>query len=341
MSLTQTRSHAARSSARSAAASPKRCDLCEGTRFDLIGERDRRGEVLHTAICLQCGLVCHMAIPSEEKLAEFYARDYRREYHGEATPSPRRVMRAWKNAQRIYRQLVPHLRQSDCIFEVGAGIGCNVKLFEVHGHDASGIEPNVGFQRFSAEELRAQVHNADLFTLADGRRYDLVLLVHVIEHFRSPRAALERIHGLLRPGGRLYVECPNLAAPFARPGRLFHFAHVHNFTPATLRMLARRCGYEIEQAFSDDGDPNLQMLLRRSEGVESSPWNVEYGSEYARRTLAALHKHNAVTYHLRGRYLRDRAAKLVGYLKERLFAGPFVSRLIAQCRRSAGPPCAT
>ena len=329
MSIVQTRPGRTRWRSPLAADAAKRCDLCDGTRFDLIGERDRRGDVLHTAICLRCGLVCHMTVPSDAELAEFYRRDYRREYHGETTPSPRRVMRAWKNAERIYRQLAPHVEPADTVFEVGAGIGCNVKAFELHGHDASGIDPNLGFQAFSAECLQARVACGDLFDVAAGRQYDLVLLVHVIEHFRSPRRALERIHGLLRQGGQLYVECPNLTAPFARPGQMFHFAHVHNFTPASLRMMAWRCGYEVQQVFSDEDDPNLRMLLQRS--VAAGMLRID--TDHAAQTLAALCRYNAWTYFLRWRYVQDRAAKVAGYLGERLLARSFVRRLAARCRR--------
>lgn len=307
----------------------KTCDLCDGTRFDLIGQHDRHGNVLHTGICLRCGLVCHMAIPSERELAEFYAKDYRREYHGEITPSARRVARAWKNAQRIYRQLAPFMRPDDAVFEVGAGIGCNVKIFERHGHDASGIEPNEGFFDFSVRSLKTRLTKAELFDMAAQPQFDLVLLVHVIEHFHSPRRALAHIHALLRPGGRLYVECPNLAAPFARPGKLFHVAHVHNFTPASLRMMAQRCGFEVERTFSDVADPNLQKLWRRQE--TRAPLEME--SANVSRTLATLRKYNFLTYHLRRRYLVERVRKMCGYLGEHLFARAHVRRLVERCQR--------
>ena len=65
-------------------------------------------------------------------------------------------------------------------------------------------------------ELRADVNVADLFEQKPIPSHDLVLLVHVIEHFRSPHRALDAIRKLLPEGGRLYVECPNFGAPVAR-----------------------------------------------------------------------------------------------------------------------------
>ena len=97
----------------------KQCDLCNGTRFELISKRDRRGKPLDTGMCCDCGLVAHWNIPTDDELNAFYATRYRREYHGETTPSARRVMRAWRNGLRIYRLLKPWLNPEDEVFEIG------------------------------------------------------------------------------------------------------------------------------------------------------------------------------------------------------------------------------
>jgi 2-polyprenyl-3-methyl-5-hydroxy-6-metoxy-1,4-benzoquinol methylase len=303
----------------------KRCDLCRGSEFELIARLDRKGKELLTDICIACGLVSHRTIPTDEQLAEFYARDYRRQYHGEATPSARRVMRAWKNGERIYSQLAAYLTPGSDVFEVGAGIGCTVKHFERQGHAAGGIEPNQGFQAFAQRRLRARVAGGFLFDLPPAPRHDCLLLIHVIEHLRSPRAALEHLHAMLRPEGLLYVECPNLAAPFATRSRLFHFAHIYNFTPMTLAALARSCGFETVQWFTRPDDPDLQVLLRR---VESRRLQID--PQNCRATKEAIARYNTLTYHLRWRYLLARAKKLAGYIDEHLRSEHFVQRLLGE-----------
>ena len=114
-------------------------------------------------------MVSHRQIPTEAELAEFYATQYRWAYHREITPSPRRIMRAWRNGQRIYRQVAPWLTPRSSVLDVGAGIGCTVKVFEQQGHDASGIEPNDGFHAYSQEQLQAAVAKEFLFDLRPGR----------------------------------------------------------------------------------------------------------------------------------------------------------------------------
>ncbi|MCH8046446.1 MAG: class I SAM-dependent methyltransferase [Planctomycetes bacterium] len=307
----------------------KHCDLCGRTSFEPVGRLDRKGRELHTAVCTYCGLVAHAEIPSEAQLNEFYASDYRRQYHQEITPSDRRVMRAWQSGQRILRQLAPLIEDDHSVFEVGAGIGCTVKLFELAGYEASGIEPGGGFQDFSARRLHAKVEDRFLFDLPAEPAHDVVLLVHVIEHFRSPRAALQHIHAMLKPGGRVYVECPNLAAPFARRNKLFHFAHIHNFTPTTLIGLARRCGFELLWRFSTDDDPNLQMLLGRTDSLRQ-----EVDPDGYLQTITALSSCSDLRYHLRWKYIATRTKKLAGYLREYLTAQQYVERLLQVCNEA-------
>src|SRR6476619_4618273 len=83
----------------SAALPGKECDRCGGRQFEVVSRRDRKGKALDTAVCVRCGLVAHLNVPSDKELAEFYSHHYREEYHGETTPSPRRVVRAWRNGQ--------------------------------------------------------------------------------------------------------------------------------------------------------------------------------------------------------------------------------------------------
>jgi SAM-dependent methyltransferase len=309
----------------------KSCDLCGGHDFELVAECDRRGKPLSTGVCKQCGLVVHMHLPSEAELKEFYATEYRQQYNGESTPSSRRLVRAWNNGLRIYRQLQPYVRRGEHVFEMGAGLGATVKVFQQRGCQATGVEPFDGFRQFGCNQLEASLRAGDLSRLPQMPPQDLVLLVHVIEHLASPTHALERLHSLLKPRGRLYVECPNLAAPFARRSQLFHFAHLHNFTPDTLAMLAEKCGFEVECQFSGPRDGNLQMLLRKTDSGKFRLRPDSFAS-----TIKALSRYNTLSYHARFSYLWPRFQKLLGYANEQLFAWRDARRIIARCQATGG-----
>jgi 2-polyprenyl-3-methyl-5-hydroxy-6-metoxy-1,4-benzoquinol methylase len=304
------------------------CQICEERDFQIIGELDRHQKPLATVVCRKCGLVRHQWIPSQAALKAFYATQYRQRYHGEERPSPRRVMRAWKVGERLCRQLRPFVQPPAGVLDIGAGIGCLVKAFQRQGYRAAGIEPHHGFRSYGEAVLDANLIEGELLTCRGVPPQDLVLLVHVIEHFPTPRQALQRVHSLLRPGGLLYMECPNLGAPFAMRHRLFHFAHIHNFTSITLNALAARCGFELVSWQNRNHPHDLAGVWRRV----GAPCDVSVGDGY-QTTCEALQRYNVWTYHLRANYLMHRLKQISSYVHERCCASRFVRRLVRECQR--------
>ncbi len=310
-------------------ANARACDLCQEASFETISTRDRHGQPLATVICQTCGLVQHAAIPSDDELAEYYGQRYREDYHGETAPNERRVMRAWNSAERIYGRLRDHVDSHSRVVEIGAGIGCTVKRFADAGCRAWGVEPHVGFCHYGKQQLASPLKNVDLSGVPASGDHDLVLLVHVIEHFNTPRRSLETIHEVLAPGGLLYVECPNLSAPFARRKKMFHFAHIHTFSPITLTSLAARSGFELVQSFADQRSPNLEMLFRRVERAQ-----FELDSRGYQEAKSAMARANEFYYYSRWSYLKQRAARLREYVAEYLHANAFA----AQPQKTRTPP---
>ena len=303
------------------------CVLCEGTEFKVLSQHDRNGRPLTTALCGRCGLVSHEAIPNDDQLAEYYARHYRIDYHGEYSPSARRVLREWRRGNELVQHLSPYIRDRESVFEVGAGMGCNVKQFELAGLTASGIEPGRGFQQFAERQLLANVSYGFLQDLDPLNQYDVVLLVHVLEHFNQPTQAMRTIRQLLNPGGQLYVEVPNLEAPHSSPGKLFHFAHVYNFTRPTLTMLARKCGFRIKRVLSSSNAKSLMVLLERT---DEERFTLDASSYECSRS--AISRYNRISYHLRWSYMRDRWQTLRRQHGARLFANDRLARILSVCR---------
>lgn len=318
---------ATNSSSRTTATSTQHCcDLCGCKRFELLCDFDRRGEKLTTVICWRCGLVQHGVIPTDDELAQYYEQEYRSDYNGEETPSAKRVVREWKRGRERFELVRPFLNSDDRVFEIGSGIGCNLKHFELAGHEAAGIEPGAGFAAFSRTRMHCDVRQGIWQDEPPVPTYDLVLLIHVLEHLNSPTRALRHIHDMLRPGGRLYIEVPNLAAPHAAPKRLFHYAHIYNFTPWTLSMLGQSCGFEVTKILSAERDRNLMMVLTRSESCSR-----EIDSESYLKTLAAVRRYNTLTYHLRANYLVERFNDIVRYAKERRTAAVQFDEIMRIC----------
>lgn len=73
--------------------------------------------------------------------------------------------------------------------------------------------------------------------------YDLVTMWHVLEHVKDPVELLENAYHLLKPGGALCVEVPNLSDELmtrsdAFRARSFMVEHISYFSPHTLTLAA-------------------------------------------------------------------------------------------------------
>lgn len=306
------------------------CDLCGQNDFELLATRDRHGGPLATTVCRACGLVAHAMIPGDEELQRYYADVYRHEYHGEYQPSPYRVVREWHRGQRLLQRLRSSLAPGSRVLEIGSGIGCNVMNFALAGFDASGVEPGAGFSAFSREKMQAQVLSCTLEDLAPTGDYDVVLLVHVLEHLPHPTRSLRQIAGLLRPQGKLYVEVPNFGLPHAAPGKQFHYAHIYNFTAQTLEMLTAKSGFRIERTVSRPHERVLGLLLTKTDAPCTAIDSTSY-----EQTMRAASKYSRWSYYLRSRYLIERVGIGLTRLSERYMAQRQMQRILERCQRYA------
>lgn len=125
-----------------------------------------------------------------------------------------------------------------------------------HGWDAW------GFDAYSTPVYRPSRHLRRWEEVVRHGPFDLVVATEVLEHFRDPRAELERISGVLAPGGCLYAT----TEPY-RPG--VHDASWSYLAPATaqhcafysataMRRVAELLGAEVLRV----GGPNEWLLAR-------------------------------------------------------------------------------
>jgi SAM-dependent methyltransferase len=98
------------------------------------------------------------------------------------------------------------------LLDVGCGNGDFLQFAQRAGWEAIGVDPDPK----AVEIARARgltVHLGTLETLQEPpESLQGITMNHVIEHVHDPRATLTRCYRLLKPGGWLWLETPNLNA---------------------------------------------------------------------------------------------------------------------------------
>lgn len=118
----------------------------------------------------------------------------------------------------IFRELVDaryrHLRApaagADKLLDIGCGSGEFLKRAEFLGWSAEGVDVDAEAVSVArASGLKATVGSIETFAgVRDA--YDVVTCNHVIEHTHQPIELLKAIHRILKPGGLLWIETPNI-----------------------------------------------------------------------------------------------------------------------------------
>jgi SAM-dependent methyltransferase len=106
---------------------------------------------------------------------------------------------------------------SRSFLDVGCGMGANLLAAQRLGLDVQGFEPSATHAHIAINRLHLPVV-PEYFTAArvGDRKFDVVMLSHVIEHIYEPKIFLQELLSVLKPGGVLVVITPNRDSIIAR-----------------------------------------------------------------------------------------------------------------------------
>jgi SAM-dependent methyltransferase len=98
------------------------------------------------------------------------------------------------------------------VLDIGCGSGEWLLVAREAGWTAVGSDPDPVAQAGAAElGLEVRQGGAEAWEDQPGS-FDAISMSHVIEHVHDPVDTLRRAFELLRPGGQLFIECPNIDA---------------------------------------------------------------------------------------------------------------------------------
>ena len=177
-----------------------------------------------------------------------------------------------KRSREIVDLLAKRIRRGARILGVGCGKGGLLRLLvdslecRAVGIDP-GLEPHeIAALRQAGVDARRGEFSEALFA---PESFDLILLVHVLEHLHDPGSTLAAIRGLLATDGLLFVEVPNMesAAIEKRLSRWLKAEHLWYFSPPHLATLACRAGFQPLETSANGAIRLIASVGKLSEGM--------------------------------------------------------------------------
>ncbi|MBA3666271.1 MAG: class I SAM-dependent methyltransferase [Sphingomonas sp.] len=97
------------------------------------------------------------------------------------------------------------------VLDIGCGNGAFLSLAKGAGWQVAGVDPDPVARQLAQEKV-IEVRESVTDWLDQAESFDFITLSHVIEHVHDPILLLQEAYDLLRPGGGLYIDTPNIDA---------------------------------------------------------------------------------------------------------------------------------
>ncbi len=255
------------------------CDCCkspsQANLFRIEAKKYAPGKKFLLKRCLKCGHTflesfAHQSnfypenyLPHDSKLIKLdnrraKAMDYIRqlifsEYQDKGTVGLKQFRRiiAWLYNKTAYRSIPGYIKDGT-LLDIGCGLGSYLSILKKLGWNVQGVEKNKAaaqnaMVRFSIDVTEGSFDQIDF----PSKKFDVVTLWHVLEHFKSPSAAIVKIRRLLKDDGSLIIGIPNFNSLdrviFKEKWNGYEIPlHLHHFTPDTIQMLLKNYGFKVQ-----------------------------------------------------------------------------------------------
>ena len=222
----------------------KQCKLCGSTQLDKIGEfcsnmkimgpqfSEGRSDIM---VCGNCGFVFNYYENADQECFDEYYRssNSRAMKYGESFSSD--VEDLYLN--HILSNIEKYISKDSSILDVAGSYGYLAQFLIENGYF------NVAVMEIKPECIQSVKENGiavleeSLFQTQVLAKYDLVICAHTLEHFVDIDIALKKLKQLVKPGGHIYIEVPDVERYTGQdrvPYYYLTYEHVCHFSECTL-----------------------------------------------------------------------------------------------------------
>ena len=263
---------------------PPKCPFCQAKQEQqtvitshVYGGEGRGHSFFHCSNCDIRYLYPRLTVEEEKR---FYAAEFEsfmEERSGKES--------GWKNAEdhiraneptrlRRMKYLEPYLDSSSKILEIGCSSGFMLFPLINQGYQCSGVEPSGVFNDYLKTRnlpVFQSIKQAADFNLE--KKFNLILHFFVLEHISQPVEFFKDQLALLKPGGRIIFEIPNVADPLHSVYNIPAFerfywsiAHPWYFSEISLDFLLKQLGLPYEILLDQRYDLSNHMVWARDGG---------------------------------------------------------------------------
>lgn len=248
------------------------CTVCLGTRFEEVFRHDKlkvfsalrdapyREKFRFDAVLMRCTRCGFVGQNPSKKLQDFLTNFYTHESSFLTAPPAAGMMnnKSAFNIEFMRTHVKAPVRR---VLEIGSYDG----YFLDSVREAIGAREAVGVEilKMKNRYLKVRVVN-DYYPTKKlaGEKFDLIIMMSVLEHIFTPRDFMREIDANLSEKGSVVISIPNEGLAFKYGMPSYQHQHISYFTPATIRRFLASTGFRTDAIYTKDLDRILVVASR-------------------------------------------------------------------------------
>lgn len=179
--------------------------------------------------------------------------------------------KSYKKRERYFRNIfdplavkIRSLKSKGTILDIGTGFGLySAILLDKGQYKLDCIEPNI--YPYYLKNKISHLYTSTFENYRSKNKYDVILLMDVLEHFVNPVKNLEKINKLLAKDGILIIQTPNYKSLMAR--LCYDWAwwmvedHKFFFSPKSIKGILENTGFKIKELVTYESTQDFKSNL--------------------------------------------------------------------------------
>lgn len=220
------------------------CVVCAGTTFDIWGQQG----MYSIFKCRSCGLGVTSPFLATEQIEEMNKKTYDGAQRAAVYFTREKE---FENRYSGYLKRIKRFKGGGALLDIGCNIGMFMKVANQKGFAVTGVEMNPSCAAYGKEKFGFDIRASSLqdATFPD-KEFDVVTIFDVLEHIPDMHGFLIEVNRILKAGGLLVAQSPNLDSFMAWLMRgnwswLTPPDHLYHFTPRALESILKAHGFEV------------------------------------------------------------------------------------------------
>jgi SAM-dependent methyltransferase len=263
-------------------ATPPNCILCKRS-LRHVGE-DFAGKQIYQ--CVECDYVMTSAVTGADAARLYDDPEYFDGWGCNMEFDYERFAPAVHQQVAQYLDFIKQHTRGKSLLDVGTGSGLLPNLARQSGYDVEGTDLSKHVSETLPVKAGFRVHHGTLEEIKFERTYDVITMLHVLEHTTNPLSTLERAREILNDEGYVLVVVPNYRSFDTRVKDLFsrfklksrpykHLAlghHNYVFSVNSLKALGRAANLQVVHHTTTQPAWRSSPLHRLFENFDLATW---------------------------------------------------------------------